>query len=61
MHDRAAQQVAREQEAFDAYVKQTAASSGQGTAEELAKLADLKEKGVITDTEFETQKAKLLT
>ena len=30
------------------------------TADELTKLADLKEKGVITDAEFEAQKAKLL-
>jgi hypothetical protein len=29
--------------------------------DELAKLADLKAKGVITDAEFEAQKAKLLS
>jgi len=58
MHDRAAQQVAREQRAFDSYVKETAGSSG--SADELAKLADLKAKGVITDAEFDAQKAKLL-
>jgi hypothetical protein len=58
MHDRAAQQAAREQKAFDSYVKQTAGSSG--SADELAKLADLKAKGVITDAEFDAQKAKLL-
>jgi len=58
MHDRAAEQAAREQKAFDSYVKQTAGSSG--SADELAKLADLKAKGVITDAEFDAQKAKLL-
>jgi hypothetical protein len=58
MHDRAADQAAREQKAFDSYIKETAGSSG--SADELAKLADLKVKGVITDAEFETQKAKLL-
>ena len=31
------------------------------TADELAKLADLKAKGVLTDEEFAQQKAKLLT
>ena len=31
-----------------------------GTADELTKLADLKERGVITDAEFAAQKAKLL-
>ncbi len=60
MHDRAAAQAVREQEAFDAYVKQTAGSPGRSSADELAKLADLKDKGVISDAEFETQKAKLL-
>jgi hypothetical protein len=59
MHERAADQAAREQQAFDAYVKQTAGSKG-GSADELAKLADLKAKGVITDAEFDAQKAKLL-
>ncbi len=34
--------------------------AGASTADELTKLADLKEKGVITDAEFEAQKAKLL-
>jgi hypothetical protein len=60
MHDRAAEQAARERRAFDDYVKQTARSSGGGSADELAKLADLKAKGAITDEEFESQKAKLL-
>jgi hypothetical protein len=60
MHDRAADQAAREQKAFDAYVRKTAGTSGGGSADELAKLADLKAKGVITDAEFDAQKAKLL-
>ena len=47
-----------QQAQFEAYVKETA---GSGTsADELAKLADLKAKGVLTDAEFEAQKAKLL-
>ncbi len=41
-------------------MKETAGSSG-GSVDELAKLADLKSKGVITDAEFEAQKAKLLS
>jgi hypothetical protein len=47
-----------QQEAFTAYV-QDAAGAG-GSADELAKLADLKERGVISDVEFEQQKAKVL-
>jgi hypothetical protein len=58
MHERAAAQAAHEKKAFDAYVRQTAGSGS--SADELAKLADLKAKGVITDSEFEAQKAKLL-
>ena len=46
--------------AFRSYV-QDAASSGGGTADELAKLADLKAQGVLTDEEFAQQKAKLLS
>ena len=48
----------QEQEAFDEYVKKTAGSSS--TADELAKLADLKNKGVISDAEFDQAKAKLV-
>ena len=46
------------QEAFQEYVR-SAASTGS-SADELAKLADLKQRGVLTDAEFEAQKAKLL-
>jgi Short C-terminal domain/Phospholipase_D-nuclease N-terminal len=60
MHERAEQQAARQQQAFDEYVKQTAGSGGN-SADELAKLADLKSKGVLTDAEFEAQKAKILS
>jgi hypothetical protein len=60
MHERAEEQAARQQKAFDEYVKQTAGSGGN-SADELAKLADLKSKGVLTDAEFEAQKAKILS
>ena len=58
MHQRAADQAAREQQAFNSYIQQTVGSSG--SADELTKLADLKEKGVITEAEFDAQKAKIL-
>jgi len=57
MHERA-EQAAQQQQAFDAYVKQTAGSGN--SVDQLAKLADLKQQGAITDAEFEAQKAKLL-
>jgi len=58
MHERAAEQAAQQQKAFDAYVKEAAGSGS--TTDELAKLADLKQSGAITDAEFEAQKAKIL-
>jgi hypothetical protein len=60
MHERAEAQAAQQQQAFDAYVKQAAGTSGS-SVDELAKLADLKAKGVITDAEFDAQKTKLLS
>ena len=51
---------ARENEAaFRSYV-QDAAGSSTGTADELARLAQLRDSGVLTDAEFAQQKAKLL-
>ena len=60
MHERAAQQAALQQKAFDQYVKQTAGTPGETTADQLHKLADLKSQGVLTDAEFEVEKAKIL-
>ena len=51
----AQQQEAKEQ--FDTYVRQTAG----GGADELAKLSDLRDKGAISDEEFQRAKDKLLT
>ena len=60
MHERAEQAAQQQQKAFDDYVKQAAGSSGS-SADQLAKLADLKAQGVLTDAEFEAQKAKILS
>jgi hypothetical protein len=59
MSRRDIEQAQGQQQAFNAYVRDVAGSGG-GTADELAKLADLRDRGVITDAEFEQQKAKLL-
>ena len=61
MHERAERQIAQQHKAFDEYVRRAASSSAHSSADELAKLADLKSKGVITDDEFEAQKAKILS
>jgi ABC-type multidrug transport system fused ATPase/permease subunit len=58
MGDRDMRQARARQESFEAYVRDATASGG--TADELSKLADLRERGVISDAEFEQQKAKLL-
>jgi hypothetical protein len=60
MHDRAAADAAQQQKAFDQYVRQAAGTPGADTASQLTKLADLKSQGVLTDAEFEDQKAKIL-
>ena len=59
MHERAEAAAKQQQEAFDTYVKQTAGAGN--SVDQLAKLADLKQSGAITDAEFEAQKAKLLS
>lgn len=59
MAERDMEQVAAMEKAQRAYI-QDAAGAGSGAADELEKLAALKDKGVITDDEFAAQKAKLL-
>ncbi len=58
MQQRAIAQAQANEANFRQYVQQTA---GDNTADQIAKLADLKNKGSITDAEFESAKAKLLT
>jgi type VI protein secretion system component VasK len=55
-HDMDAAQAREEQ--MRAYVQQAASPSG--SADELAKLAELNQSGVLTDAEFAQQKAKIL-
>ena len=58
MHERAQQQVRQQDREFRAYVQQAAGS--QSTADQLTKLADLRDRGVISAEEFEREKAKIL-
>ena len=60
MHDRAAQQAALQQKHFDQYVRQAAGTPGADTASQLTKLADLRKQDMITEEEFQSEKAKLL-
>ena len=61
MAERDIADAAQSEAAFRSYVQEAAGSGGGGTADELAKLADLKAKGVLTDDEFAQQKARLLS
>jgi membrane protein implicated in regulation of membrane protease activity len=60
MHERSARQAQQQDEAFRSYVQQVAPDSSAGSADQLAKLADLRDRGVITNEEFERGKAKVL-
>jgi flagellar biosynthesis/type III secretory pathway M-ring protein FliF/YscJ len=59
MNERSSQQAAQQEKAFRSYV-QEAAGPPTSSADQLAKLADLRQRGVITTDEFEQQKAKVL-
>jgi hypothetical protein len=58
MADRQVQAAAAQDRAARAYIQD--AAGGTSTADELAKLSGLKDSGVISDAEFQAQKAKLL-
>jgi len=60
MQERKLQEVAQQKTAFDQYVKEAAGTSGGDVASQLSKLAELKSQGVLTDAEFNAQKAKIL-
>jgi hypothetical protein len=59
MRERAVKERADMQRHMDEYVRETAASGSP--VDELAKLSDLKDKGAISDAEFEQAKAKALS
>jgi ABC-type multidrug transport system fused ATPase/permease subunit len=58
MHERSAREAQAEDKQFREYVRDAAGT--KSSTDELAKLADLKERGVITDAEFQQGKAKIL-
>jgi len=59
MSDRDVQDAQARDQAMRAYVRDAAQESSP--ADELAKLADLRERGVISDAEFQQSKAKVLS
>ena len=59
MHQHQVQDAQAQDKAFRSYVQEAAGS--QSSADELAKLADLRDRGVITAEEFNREKAKILS
>jgi NADH:ubiquinone oxidoreductase subunit 6 (subunit J) len=57
MRDRSIKEQAEVRKHFESYVRETA---GTSSVDELHKLNDLKEKGAISDEEFNRMKAKLI-
>jgi hypothetical protein len=60
MHERAARQVQQQDQEFREYV-QSAAQTPASPADQLEKLAGLRDRGVISPQEFDREKAKVLT
>ena len=58
MRERTVREQADMRRHMDAYIRETAGSGS--SVDELAKLSELKDKGAISDEEFERAKAKLL-
>ena len=60
MHERGVAQARQQDQQFRHYVQEAAASAPASTADQLSKLADLRDRGVISAEEFEREKAKVL-
>jgi ABC-type multidrug transport system fused ATPase/permease subunit len=60
MHEHAVRHAQQQDQEFRQYVQQAAASAPASTADQLSKLADLRDRGVISAEEFEREKAKVL-
>jgi hypothetical protein len=58
MHEHTVQAERQQDQAFRSYVQDVAGAPS--TADQLSKLADLRDRGVITPDEFEREKAKIL-
>ena len=60
MHERQARDMQQQDEEARRYIQQAAAEAPASTADQLTKLADLRDRGVISAEEFEREKAKVL-
>lgn len=66
MHERYAREVEAQEDAFRSYVREAAAGDGHSggdghsSSDELTRLAELRDRGIISDEEFQKAKAKVL-
>lgn len=60
MEDRSVQAAAEREKATRQYVQSVASDDGASSADEIAKLAELRNSGLLTEDEFAAQKAKIL-
>jgi hypothetical protein len=60
MQDRSMRAAQQQDAQFRQYVRSAAGSDGQGAADEIVRLAELRDKGVITEAEFQQAKSKAL-
>jgi Short C-terminal domain/Phospholipase_D-nuclease N-terminal len=61
MQERSMREAAQQERQFRSYVQDVAGSGGGGAADEIARLADLRNQGVLTEAEFQQAKAKALS
>jgi len=60
MHEHAAQRAEKQEAAMQQYVRSVATTNGHSPADEIARLGQLHEQGVISDSEFQQAKTKAL-
>jgi hypothetical protein len=60
MGERSMRQAEQAQAQLDSYIRTTASSSGSGPVDDLARLAELRANGTISDDEFASLKARIV-
>jgi hypothetical protein len=60
MHERALERSRQQEDAFRRYIRSEASTSPPSTADQLEKLAGLRDRGVLTPDEFQRQKDKIM-
>ena len=60
MQERSMEKAAAQAHAQQQYIRNVASGDSASPADQIAKLAELRDSGVLTDQEFQTQKAKVL-